>query len=144
MGIIFLIPAVILSAALAYFAYNQYNRNIELIVENKSLEKEIEKLSNNYYDILPGKKALLPGYKLIFNKKDKFSVDYEVDILEVSDCRVKVKAYDYTSNDTIANDPSLKNNIVSFLDYKWIDKSEIEVILDEKNLRDIKLNEILK
>lgn len=44
----------------------------------------------------------------------------------------------------LANDPSSKNTIVSFLDYKWIDKSEIEVILDEKNLRDIKLNEILK
>ena len=144
MEIIFLIPAVILSAALAYFAYNQYNRNIELIVENKSLEKEIEKLSNNYYDILPGKKALVSDYKFIFNKKDKFSVDYEVDILEISERRVKVKAYDYTSNDAIANDPSSKNSIVSFLDYKWIDKSEIEVILDEKNLRDIKLNEILK
>jgi hypothetical protein len=59
--IISLIPAIILSAILSYFAYNQYHKNIYLEKENKSLSKKINDLESEkdqLYEVLPGKKAL--------------------------------------------------------------------------------------
>lgn len=142
-----IIPTIILSAILSYFAYSQYHKNIDLEKENKSLNKKINDLENekdSLYEILPGKKALLPNFGLVLNKKDDFKVNYEVDVLEVSKNKVKVSAYGFTSNDVIGNDPSNRNIIISFLKDKWVDKPDLEIILDTKDIRDMKIENIIK
>ena len=75
--------------------------------------------------------------------KEKFSVTYEVEILEVSIDRVKVKAIDFTSNDKFGKDPKHKSSIVDFMKDKWISKKDIELIVDDSMRRDSKLQEIL-
>ena len=71
-----------------------------------------------------------------------FTVDYEVDIVEVSEDRVKVRARGYTSHDSYAKDPANRQSIIAFMQDHWVKKSEIEIVMDEKKKRSIKLNQI--
>ena len=73
-----------------------------------------------------------------------FRVDFEVNILDVSQTQIKVSAYDYSTNDNYPGDPKNKQNIIDFFQNQWIDKSKAELILSDGQLRDIKLNKILK
>ena len=91
----------------------------------------------------PGDSAILPEFGLT-SKTDSqsFTVDYEVDIVEVSEDRVKVRATGYTSHDSYAKDPANKQSIITFMQDHWVKKSEIEIVMDEKKKRSIKLNQI--
>ena len=93
--------------------------------------------------IEPGDSAILPEFGLT-SKTDSqsFTVDYEVDIVEVSEDRVKVRASVYTSHDSYAKDPANKQSIIAFMQDHWVKKSEIELVMDEKKRRSIKLNQI--
>ena len=93
--------------------------------------------------IEPGDSAILPEFGLT-SKTDSqsFTVDYEVDIVEVSEDRVKVRATGYTSHDSYAKDPANKQSIIAFMQDHWVKKSEIELVMDEKKRRSIKLNQI--
>lgn len=93
--------------------------------------------------IEPGDSAILPEFGLT-SKTDSqsFTVDYEVDIVEVSEDRVKVRATGYTSHDSYAKDPANKQSIIAFMQDHWVKKSEIEIVMDEKKKRSIKLNQI--
>jgi hypothetical protein len=75
--------------------------------------------------------------------KESFHVTYEVEIVEVSMDKVKVKAIDFTSNDKFARDPKHKSAIIDFMKDKWISKRDIELIVDDSMRRDAKLQEIL-
>lgn len=50
----------------------------------------------------------------------------------------------FTSNNAVGNDPSIKTDIIKLLKDKWIDKSKLEIIMDKKDIRNIKLENILK
>ena len=93
--------------------------------------------------IEPGDSAILPEFGLT-SKTDSqsFTVDYEVDIVEVSEDRVKVRATGYTSHDSYAKDPANRQSIIAFMQDHWVKKSEIEIVMDEKKRRSIKLNQI--
>ena len=93
--------------------------------------------------IEPGDSAILPEFGLT-SKTDSqsFTVDYEVDIVEVSEDRVKVRATGYTSHDSYAKDPANRQSIIAFMQDHWVKKSEIELVMDEKKRRSIKLNQI--
>jgi hypothetical protein len=94
--------------------------------------------------IEPGDSAILPEYGLT-TKGDSpisFHVDYEVDIVEVSEDRVKVRATGYASHDSYAKDPANRQSIIAFMQDQWVKKSEIEMVMDEKKRRSIKLNQL--
>ncbi len=57
--------------------------------------------------------------------------------------KVKVKAIDYTSTDRFAKDPKNKSAIINFLQNKWVNKKDIELIIDDSMRRDRKLQQIL-
>jgi len=55
---------------------------------------------------------------------------------------VKVSATGYVSNDKYAKDPANKQSIIAFMQGQWVKKREIEIVMDEKKRRSIKLNQI--
>lgn len=109
------------------------------ISELKSEVKKVEEVTN----IEVGDKALIPDFGLT-NKQDNenFTVDYEVEILEVSTDQVKVKALSYTSLDNFAKDPQNRQSIINFLQATWVSKRDIQLIVDDQMRREKKLNQL--
>ena len=109
------------------------------------LERQIkaqEQLANDLVSIDPGDRAIIPNYGLTYNEKEDFKVTYEVEILEVSIDKVKVKAIDFTSTDRVGRDPQRRQGILDFMNGKWMKKKEIELVVDDQMRRDKKLNQI--
>lgn len=146
-----------LSVALIFSMFvirNLFNKNIELQKEKDSMKDQVDnkvreldhkiKSQEDLVSIEPGDKAIIPDYGLSSNKtKIEFKVTYEVEIVEVSTKKVKVNAVDYTSQDAFAQDPQNKQPIINFLQNHWIDKNEIQLIVDDQIRREKKLNQIL-
>ena len=124
-----------------------YSSNIGLQKEMTNMKSEVERANKAQEDLVsidPGDRAILPDYGLQqVDTKENFHVTYEIEILEVSMDKVKVKAIDYTSNDKFAKDPKNKPSIINFLQSKWVSKKEIELIVDDSMRRDRKLQQIL-
>ena len=109
-----------------------------------SFDGKTKKYQEDLVSIDPGDRALLPEYGLkTLDTNENFHVTYEIEITEVSIDKVKVNAVDYTSNDKFAKDPNNRSSIINFLQYKWISKKEIELIVDDQMRRDRKLQQIL-
>lgn len=109
------------------------------------LKSKLEKAKESEPPIEPGDSAILPEFGLTTTSKGEnqsFTVDYEVDIVEVSEDRVKVRATGYTSHDSYAKDPSNRQSIIAFMQDHWVKKREIEIVMDDKKKRSIKLNQI--
>lgn len=123
-----------------------FNKNIKLQIEISEMKFAVEKVTKEQEELVSidiGDKAIIPNYGLTYKDEDSFKVTYEVEILEVSEDKVKVKSIDYTTTDKIAKDPQIKPSILAFIDGKWIEKSTIELIVDEQMRRDRKLKQIL-
>lgn len=146
--------ALISSIALfLYFKLDDVNKSIfeksdEIISLSNSISSlriqlnEFQSGERKTYSFLPGCKALLVDYGLSLGKKS-FKVNYEVEILEVTPNKLKVKAYNFTSYDAIGRDPSNKQAIIDFLKGHWVNKSSAQIILDDSHIREIKLNQML-
>ena len=110
-------------------------------------KKEVERANKAQEELVsidPGDKAIIPNYGLQHTEtKEDFQVTYEVEVLEVSTEKVKVKAIDYTSTDSFAKDPKHKQAIINFLQDKWVNRKDIELIVDDSMRRDRKLKQIL-
>ena len=111
------------------------------------MKLEVEKTKKSQEDLVsidPGDRAILPDYGLKqVDTNESFEVTYEVEIVEVSMDKVKVKAVGFTSNDRFAKDPKNKSSIINFLQDKWVKKKDIELIVDDSMRRDRKLQQIL-
>lgn len=140
---------LVLSIALLFSLYNNYRlqkSNTRLLINNTKLKKDLENSLEDTEEILSidaGDRAILPNYGLVYKEQDKhFKVTYEVEIVEVSKDRVKVRAVDYTSSDSVANEPGSKSGIIGFMQNKWVHKKEIELLIDESTRRDAKLRKL--
>ena len=124
-----------------------YSKNLDLQKELSKMKSEVEKVNQAQEELVSidvGDKAILPNYGLQHtDTKEEFQVTYEVEIVEVSTEKVKVKAIDFTSSDKFARDPNHKQAIIQFLQNKWVNKKEIELIVDDSMRRDRKLKQIL-
>jgi len=129
------------------FAKILFTKVIEL---NKELDKaklDLNKTKEDAQELVEievGDNAIVPNYGLS-TKGDKpvtFEVTYEVEILEVSVDSVKVKAFDYRSHDSYANDPTNKQAILNFINGSWLKRHNVEILMDEKKKRSIKLNQL--
>lgn len=115
--------------------------------EKEKLDKEREKL-DNLISIEPGDTCIIPDYRLTNTDENRnpvqinFSVTYEVEVLEVTKDKLKVKATDYTSTDSFPRDTKNKKGIIDFLQNKWVDKSSVELVMDTRKRRNIKLDEL--
>jgi hypothetical protein len=124
-----------------------YSSNVSLQKEMANMKLTVDKVNQAQEELVsidPGDRAILPDYGLQqVETKEDFYVTYEVEILEVSVDKVKVKAIDYTSTDRFAKDPKNKSAIINFLQDKWVKKKDIELIIDDSMRRDRKLQQIL-
>ena len=124
-----------------------YSKNVSLQKEMANMKLTVDKVNQAQEELVsidPGDRAILPDYGLQqVDTKENFHVTYEVEVLEVSMDKVKVKAIDYTSTDKFAKDPKNKSSIINFLQNKWVDKKDIELIIDDSMRRDRKLQQIL-
>lgn len=124
-----------------------YSKNYDLQKELSKMKSEVEKVNQAQEELVSidtGDKAILPDYGLQHtDTKESFSVTYEVEVLEVSIDKVKVKAIGFTSTDKFAKDPKNKSSIINFLQDKWVSKKDIELIVDDSMRRDRKLKQIL-
>jgi len=130
-----------------FFISKLYSKNTDLQKEISNMKLEVEKTKKSQEDLVsidPGDRAILPDYGLKqVDTNESFEVTYEVEIVEVSMGKVKVKAIDFTSNDKFARDPKNKSSIINFLQDKWVKKKDIELIVDDSMRRDRKLQQIL-
>jgi hypothetical protein len=124
-----------------------YFNNVKLQVEMANMKLAVDKVNKAQEELISidtGDRAILPDYGLQHtDTKESFSVTYEVEVLEVSMDKVKVKAIDFTSNDKFAKDSKNKSAIINFLQDKWVNKKDIELIIDDSMRRDRKLQQIL-
>jgi hypothetical protein len=105
--------------------------------------KKHEKSKNDLMKFYIGSRALFAKYPLVhISSNTNFTVDYEVEVIDLSETQVKVNAIDYQSDDKFANDPSNKQAILSFLKNKWVDKKDLQIIIDESHKRHLKLEEL--
>jgi hypothetical protein len=117
--------------------------NDELNKANRDLVK-IKEDAQELVEIEEGDNAIVSNYGLS-TKGDKpvsFTVTYEVEILEVSVDSVKVKAIDYKSHDSYAKDPANRSSIINFLQDTWLKKHEVEMVMDDKKRRSLKLKQL--
>jgi hypothetical protein len=124
-----------------------YSKNVGLQKEMANMKLTVDKVNQAQEELVsidPGDRAILPDYGLSHTEtKENFHVTYEVEVLEVSMDKVKVKAIGFTSTDKFAKDPQNKSSIINFLQDKWVKKKDIELIIDDSMRRDRKLQQIL-
>jgi len=124
-----------------------YSKNVGLQKEMANMKLTVDKVNQAQEELVSidtGDRAILPDYGLQHtDTKENFSVTYEVEVLEVSMDKVKVKAINFTSTDKFAKDPKNKSSIINFLQDKWVKKKDIELIIDDSMRRDRKLQQIL-
>ena len=126
-----------------------YSKNESLkkeLTEIKAKNTEMERFNEELMLIEPGDKVIYPDYGLFYNPKtdqeESFKVTYELEVLDTSKDKVKVRAIDFTSTDTIGRDPKKKQGIIDFMKDKWVSKKEIQLVVDDSIKRDIKLRKL--
>jgi hypothetical protein len=142
-----LIGFIVVLFANLTFTHRLYSKVEKLQKENDNLKLIADKTLKDAEELVsiePGDKAILPDYGLQHtDTKESFHITYEVEVVEVSLDKVKVKAIDFTSEDKFAKDPKNKSAIINFLQDKWVKKDSIELIIDDSMRRDRKLQQIL-
>lgn len=118
----------------------------QLKESNDKLNKQREK-EKSFLKFYIGSKALLNDFGLehtdsTTNKKTSFTVDYEVEIVDISETQIKVKAVNFNGNDAWSRDPQHKQGIIAFMQDKWISKKDAQLIMDEAHNRQVKLEEL--
>jgi type II secretory pathway component PulC len=145
-NIIMLLLAIITLVSIV-FTIILFNKVIELNKEVNKARQDLNKTKEDAQELVEieaGDNAIVPNYGLT-TKGDNpvsFEVTYEVEITEVSVDSVKVKAIDYRSHDSYANDPANKQSILNFMTGSWLKRHEVEILMDEKKKRSIKLNQL--
>lgn len=127
-----------------------YSKNEKLKEELNTIKlknSEMEKFNDDLMLIEPGDKVIYPDYYLRHSpdKKDSskdvsFNVTYELEVLDVSENKIKVKGIDFTSS--FARDPTKKAGILEFIKDKWVDKKDVQLVVDDSIKRDIKLRKL--
>ena len=121
------------------------NLKSQLKESNDKLNKQKEK-EKSFLKFYIGAKALLNDFQLAHtdsaNKKTSFTVDYEVEIVDISETQIKVKAVNFNGNDSWSRDPQHKQGIIAFMQDKWISKKDAQLIMDEAHNRQVKLEEL--
>lgn len=78
--------------------------------------------------------------------EEKLSVSYELEILEVSDSKVKVKVIDVIAleNHGYVNDPANRSGLFDYFNNRWINKTDLQIIKDTRYHRDETITDILE
>lgn len=113
------------------------------------LENELSKKSEEQKEFVKfyiGSKVLVNDFSLSHTdpsgKKTSFTVDYEAEVIDISETEVKLNAISFIGNDSFSRDPQNKIGINQFMQNRWISKELVQLILDESHNRQVKLNKL--
>lgn len=115
-----------------------------LISENIMLKNKIKSLNEskqNLLDVNKGDKVICKQSLVRKTNSHSFSVFYECDVVEATESRLKINAFDFKSDDDWANNN--KKAVIDYLQDKWVSRSECEVIIDQQHQRDAKIDDLL-
>jgi hypothetical protein len=74
---------------------------------------------------------------------ESFNLLYELEVIDVAESKIKVKGIDFTSNDAFARKSTNKSSLITYINNKWIDKKEAQILINSKqSLRDEKLEKL--
>lgn len=126
----------------------QFNRNSKLVDKNNQLGSKVKEADSKEPDfkVQVGSRGVIADFGLIANKtKHEYKVTYEIEVLEVGSTMLKVKANDFTSNDTYASDPVNRQSILNVLNVNnpWVDISDVDLLVDDTMRRNNKLEQLL-
>jgi hypothetical protein len=115
-----------------------------LLKENKNLWNQVESLKKTKINLLTvnqGDKVICK--QSLSKKKDNhtFEVLFECNVIEATEKRLKLNAFDFTSSDDWAN--KNKQLVIDYFQENWIERSECDIIMDQQHIRDTKLNDLL-
>ena len=144
-----IIMLVLASLALISIIFSMFllRKVLDLNVELNKAKRDFVKIKEDAQELVEieeGDNAIILDYGLM-TKGDNpvsFKVTYEVEVLEVSIDSVKVKAIDYKSHDSYAKDPANRPSIINFLKDTWLKKHEVEMVMDDKKRRSLKLKQL--
>jgi len=120
------ISLIILSISLLICVVIIFSLNIK----NKTLVKP-DKI-NNLASI--GDKCLYRSFGLTTtngNNSTEFSVDYELEILEISNDSFKVRALNFNHNCSVGADKSEKTGIIDFMKNRWVLRRDVSIVIDD-------------
>lgn len=125
-------------------------KNRGLLLEKSSLQFEKDRLdsivkeSKKLKDVnLIGRRALIHNHGLKYPNTDiSFYVDYEVEIVDYSENKVKVAVIDFVPNCKEGREPGNKQGIIKHMQGQWIYKYQMELITDAATIRDAKLDKL--
>jgi hypothetical protein len=130
--------------------YKLFSNNLKLINDKNELTEaktKAELVKNNLITIEPGDKVIYPDYKLVYGQGSKneylFNGTYELEIIEVSEKKLKVKAISFTTEDRkISSDQKRMNGVIQYMQNKWVDRKDVQLIIDDAHKRNVKLKEL--
>ena len=143
---IILAVCLLLSLILLHKFYSENSKLKKELSSQKGKNTEMEKFNKELMLIEPGDKVIYPDYGLVIEqgtpKEESFKVTYELEVLEVSTDKVKVKALDFASTHKVGRDSANKQGIINFMQDKWVSKADVQLVVDDSIKRDIKLREL--
>ena len=130
---------------LLFIIYGMFINIKKLTSEVSELKNKISEQNQKQKSLLKfyiGSKALLNDYSLIADKKTEFTVDYEVEVVDISETEIKVRALNFVGNHDYSRDQKNKSHIIGYMQDKWISKNKAQLIMDESHNRQVKLEEL--
>lgn len=143
--VILLIVMSLTPVILLFIIYGMFINIKKLTSEVSELKNKISQQNQKQKSLLKfyiGSKALLNDYSLIADKKTEFTVDYEVEVVDISETEIKVRALNFVGNHDYSRDPKNKSHIIGYMQDKWISKNKAQLIMDESHNRQAKLEEL--
>lgn len=119
-----------------------YNNINSIKRDNKKLKSDIDLVTK----IVPGDKVT-EEVCLTWGGKHSFSVIYELSVVDVSDKQLKVCAYDFSIisklPDPVLKDPNHRKDIIDFYQNKWVNKSDVSLIVGKQAVRDKRIDQLI-
>ena len=115
-----------------------------LLKENKNLWNQVESLKKTKTSLLTvnqGDKVVCKQSLTAKKNNHSFEVLYECNVIEATEKRLKLNAFDFASSDDWAN--KNKQSVIDYFQEYWVERSECDIVMDQQHIRDTKLNDLL-
>ncbi len=142
--------AIIILSILALFQFIENRVLSEKISKIKSICIQLESQVSDSTEFIAGGKVQFERRLEFSNSiigKEKIHIVYEANIIETSLDKIKVTAYDFspiTVPTSVQNVPNYKRDIINAMKELWIEKKDVQPILNTSIIRNSKIDKILK
>lgn len=141
-----LIVLGVVSGVLLFFLIREAFRHAKtqdsMSVMGKKYNKSIQRNEQLTTMFLSDK--ALHSTRLTYDDNHSFHIQYEVEILELTKTKAKIKTLDFYTDDGKMSDPKHKNNLMNYMDGKWVNLNSVEFILDGDGAkRELRLSKLL-